>query len=104
MILDSFKIQLNFISLLKLSTLVGFCAGIGLIPFNFLYYFWKLTDGVHDIANVSGVPTLVAFVVIGSPFFGALYGVIVGLVGYPMYRWLSARVGIVYRGRLHSVV
>ncbi len=101
---DSFKLQLSFSSLLKLSTFVGFCAGIGLIPINFLYYFWGLSSGVDDISNVSGVPTLVAFIVVVSPFAGALYGMIVGVVGYPMYRWLSVRVGLVYRGQVHSVV
>jgi hypothetical protein len=70
--MNDFKLQLDFASFFKLSSLLGLCGGIGSAPLSILVNWQAL--GVNAI--------------------------FLGVIGFPAYYWLSRRVGLRLRGRL----
>jgi hypothetical protein len=75
------RLQLDLASLVRMSFLIGFCSGTGFIP---LLVFLNAGAAGKDVAS-----TFVLIVL--APLIGALNGALSGLVGYPLYRWLSLR-------------
>ncbi len=75
------RLQLDFPSLIRMSGLIGLCSGAGFIP---LILFLNAGAGSTDIGSV-------VFVFLVAPLIGALNGALSGIIGYPLYRWLSTR-------------
>lgn len=90
----NFKLQLNFGSLVKLTTLAGFCYGIVLMP---VAFFFNL-DNIE--AGASELPIFVFFIILGSPVVAALNGALMGVLSFPIYWWLTKRIGFSYSGNL----
>ena len=86
--MKDFKVQLNFASFFKISSVIGLCFGVGSIPIIILVNIGKAGIVVIPIA------------IIASPIIGLVNGALAGLLGYPVYYWLSNKVGITYKGRL----
>ena len=85
------RLQLDFISLVKLTTIVGLCFGVVSIPLVLLFG----TGNASDSSSWVVVP----FVVIGTPLLGALNGALHGVLGYILYQWLAKRTkGQTYTG------
>ena len=89
-----YRALFEFRSLLKLSTLLGFCAGIGMIPVILLVQFDKLLTQ----------PSLIAFTILATPVVGLVNGLLWGLLGYLPYRWLSHRANLhTFRGEFVAI-
>lgn len=75
------RLQLDLSSLIRMSFLIGLCSGVGFIP---LIVFL-------NAATMAKEPAGIFVLIILAPLIGALNGALSGLVGYPLYRWLSLR-------------
>ena len=75
------RMQLDFPSLIRMSGLIGLCSGTGFIP---LILFLNAGSNTND-------PGSIVFVFLFAPLIGALNGALSGIVGYPLYKWLSTR-------------
>lgn len=75
------RLQLDLTSLIRISFLIGLCSGAGFIP---LIIFLNAEMMAKE-------PTSIFVLIILAPLIGALNGALSGLVGYPLYRWLSLR-------------
>lgn len=75
------RLQLDLSSLIRMSFLIGLCSGAGFIP---LLIFL-------NAATMAKQPASVFVLIMLAPLIGALNGALSGLVGYPLYRWLSLR-------------
>lgn len=75
------RLQLDLTSLIRISFLIGLCSGAGFIP---LLVF--LNAGM-----MTKEPASIFVLIVLAPLIGALNGALSGLVGYPLYRWLSLR-------------
>ena len=83
------RLQLDFRSLIRMASLLGLCSGIGFIP---LILFLNAGTATNTISTI-------LFVFLLAPVIGALNGALSGMVGYPLYKWLSTRSkGQVYQG------
>jgi len=72
------RIRFNYSSLIKLNLLLGFCAGLLSIPVLFL-----LNAGSGTLSIVT--------VIVGAPISGAAGGLLVVILGYPLYSWFTSR-------------
>jgi len=75
------RLQLDLASLIRMSGLIGLCSGAGFIP---LILFLNAGAAAKDIGSI-------VFVILVAPLIGALNGALTGIVGYPLYKWLSTR-------------
>lgn len=75
------RLQMDFPSLIRMSSLIGLCSGAGFIP---LILFLNAGAAAKDAVSI-------VFVILVAPLIGALNGALSGIVGYPLYRWLSTR-------------
>lgn len=80
------RAKLNYTSLIKLNLLLGFCAGILSVPFILLLY--------------SGIGTMsTANILIGAPICGMIASLLITILGYPLYSWITSKTsGHVYSG------
>lgn len=76
---DAFRAQLNFMSLVKLSTQIGLCFGVVSIPISLII---SMNREGFDIS-------IIPIIIFGSPAVGLVNGVLHGVIGYPLYRWIS---------------
>ncbi len=71
---------LDYRSIVKLAVLLGLCAGTFSLPFLFI-----LDAGVSVFGALN--------VLFGAPVAGAGCGLLMGVLGYPLYAWFSSRCG-----------
>ena len=81
------RARLRFGSLVGLTALVGFCAGVLGAPIV------VLTQADRLFADAFWVMP-VAFILVVSPIVGALNGALYGALGYPLYRWITRRIDL----------
>jgi hypothetical protein len=82
------RLQLDLLSLVKFSTIVGLCSGTISVPLFFLLS-----------TDASNVAAFIPFLLFIAPLAGALNGALTGFLGYPLYQWLSTRMkGQTYTG------
>jgi hypothetical protein len=91
-----FKLQLAFLSFVTFTSIAGLCFGIGFIPFCILFNLKNVDSG-----NVSLI-TVIFLSIVASPILFTINGVLAGIIGYPMYKWLTAKVGVVYEGNVYA--
>ena len=84
------RVQLDFFSLVRLSSLIGFCFGVVLIPITFLYNLSNETESYG---------WYILIVILGAPFMSFLQGVITGVLGYPLYKIITNKYEIMYEGK-----
>ncbi len=83
------RLQLDLASLIRISGLLGLCSGTGLIP---LIIYLSATA-------LSQNPGSIVIIFLIAPLFGALNGAAMGIVAYPLYKYLSQRAkGQTYTG------
>ena len=83
------RLQLDLSSLIRMSGLLGLCSGAGLIPL--IIYL--------SAEAVAQNPSSIVIIFLIAPLFGALNGAAMGIVAYPLYKWLSQRAkGHTYTG------
>lgn len=83
------RLQLDLSSLIRISGLLGLCSGAGLIP---LIIFLSAEAVMQSPGSI-----LIIFLI--APLFGALNGAAMGIVAYPLYKYLSQRAkGQTYTG------
>ncbi len=68
---------MNYGSLVKLTVLLGFCAGLFAIPLLLLTSLGK----IYGLLNL----------LIGSPIAGAVTGLLLSILGSPIYSWWMAK-------------
>lgn len=87
------RLQLDFFSLVKLTTFVGLCFGVVSIPLVLLFDTGNIKDsGSWEVV----VPFAVLLL---TPILGAVNGALQGALGYVLYQWLSKRTkGQTYTG------
>jgi len=71
------RVRLNYSSLVKLTVLLGFCAGLFAIPLLL----------ITSLGNTFGLLNLL----IGTPIAGAATGLLLSILGSPIYSWFTAR-------------
>jgi uncharacterized membrane protein YedE/YeeE len=87
--MQEFTVHLSFTSFLKTSLLIGFCFGVCSVPLVILLNYGQAG------------PMIVPMSLVGTPFAGTLYGLFAGIIGYPLYHWLSSRIGFKLKGNLY---
>jgi hypothetical protein len=88
----SCRLRLGFTSLVKLMSLVGFCAGIVGIPiYIFLVLGVNRFFGNAESIPAHDLPSLILFFFVGVPIAGLLDGAIFAIFAFPLYRVLSKR-------------
>ena len=87
--MQEFTVRLRFTSFLKMSLLIGFCFGVCSVPLVILFNY-----------SETG-PMIVPMALFGTPFAGTLYGLLAGIIGYPLYHLLSRRIGFKLKGHLY---
>ena len=87
-----FRFRLDFRSLFVFSTILGFCFGVLSIPIVFISNLIKIGPG-HFF------PEMILIVLVGAPATGIMTGVLMGVIGYPIYKWVSGRYSITYSGQ-----
>lgn len=78
------RARLDFLSLLQFMAVVGACAGIVSVPI------FLLIQSEKWLAD----PFTALFIVVAAPITGVLNGILFGVVGYPLYRWITRRVDV----------
>ena len=81
------SVRLRFSSLVALTTLVSFCAGVVGVPIVVLMQ----ADMVFS-QPIWLVP--LAVIVVATPIVAALNGALYGVLGYPLYRWITKRIDL----------
>ena len=71
------RVRLNYGSLVKLTVLLGFCAGLFAAPLLLLTSLGK----TYGLLNL----------LIGSPIAGAATGLLLAILGSPIYSWWTAK-------------
>lgn len=84
---QSYRVRLRFTSLVALTTLVGFCAGVVSLPILLLLQ-------IDRMSSDTWWPITVAFFVVAPPIAGAVNGALYGALGYPLYRWITKRINV----------
>ena len=87
--MTEFTVHLDFASFLKMSLLIGFCFGVCSVPLLIVVNYGQLGLGSAPVFLV------------GAPIAGTFNGLLAGLIGYPLYYWLSQRVGFKLKGNLY---
>ena len=87
---QEFKLRLKFISLVSLSGLIGFCAGVVSIP---LYLF-------NEFSSSEPATTYIWLVAL-APIGGFINGLFLGVLAYPLYWWITKKISFKYRGQLY---
>ena len=87
--MKEFTVHLTFLSFLKTSLLIGFCFGVCSVPLVILFNY-----------SQAG-PVIIPMSIVGTPFAGVLNGLFAGVIGYPLYHWLSGRIGFKLKGNLY---
>ena len=82
-----YRVRLRFTSLVALTTLVGFCAGVLGIPIFLLMQADRIFSDPFSFFPIG-------FTVIISPIAGAVNGALYGVLAYPLYRWITKRVDV----------
>ena len=95
--IKKFKFQLNFSSFVKFMSFSGLCAGITAIPIMFLSNISN--PKIDSLDWLYGAP----FILIGTPMLFTVYGAFMGVIGFPLYKWLSSQIGFKYSGTLYDV-
>lgn len=90
-----FKFQLSFFSLIKFCAFLGFCYGVVGAPVGIFLQAGSLQS--HPESTIE----IVLFTLLLSPAVGTFNGALMGLLGFPLYRWLSNKVGIKYTGNIY---
>jgi predicted acyltransferase len=86
------RLQFDFFSLVKLTTIVGLCFGVVSIPLVLLF-------GTGNVKDSGSWAVVVPFVVLLTPIVGAVNGALHGAIGYVLYQWLSKKTkGQTYTG------
>ena len=88
-----FRVVFTFYSLISISSIIGFCAGVIGVPIFILQ-----TLGGTEPLNI-WLTVLMVFVI---PFAGAINGAFMGLLAYPVYYWLTRKISFKYTGEIHS--
>lgn len=86
-----FKLRLSFLSLVSLSALIGLCSAILAIPLLLAKVLFEGSGG--------GIALLLS--IAGPPFSGLLNGALFGVLAYPLYAWVTRRVGFKYKGAVY---
>ena len=82
------RFELN--PLVRFCTLVGFCAGVGLIPIFLIGLFsLQIVDG--SATSSRDLPILIVIILIGVPLMAAISFAIYALLAYPLYSRLKPR-------------
>jgi hypothetical protein len=81
------RARLGFWSLVGFSSLVGFCAGVVSAPIVLVLQAGKLAAYGTWV-----FPALM--ILVGAPIAGAFNGTIMGILAYPLYRWITRRVDL----------
>jgi len=89
---EKFKVRFNFISLVSIGALIGFCAGVVSIP---LYLFNIMNSDVGALGAIWLVPI--------APIGGLINGALLGILAYPLYWWLSKKVGFTFKGQIFVI-
>lgn len=89
---SEFKVQLDYLSFVKMCALIGFCAGVIFIPLNFLQ-FLLIDDRSIDVAFM--------YLLLSVPLLGSFLWAFTGVLSYPVYYYLTKRVSFSYRGKLY---
>lgn len=71
------RVRLNYGALVKLTVLLGFCAGLFAVPLLLL----------TSLGNTYGLLNLIA----GAPVAGAFTGLLLAVLGSPIYTWWTLR-------------
>lgn len=87
---QEFSFKLDLLSLISISTLLSFCSTLFILPFYLL----------KSIAEIGFHPGLIFTALIASPILAILGGALAGLLAYPLYTWITDRVGFKYKGKL----
>lgn len=82
-----YRVRLRFTSLVALTTLVGFCAGVLGIPIVLLMQADRIFSDSFWLFPI-------AFAVLVSPIGAAINGALYGVLGYPLYRWITKRIDV----------
>jgi hypothetical protein len=89
---NSCRLRLGFKSLVKFTTLVSFCGGIGGIPICFIIWLAVGYLGNAESIPAHDLPFLILFLLVGLPVISALNGVFFAMFAFPVYRLLSKRI------------
>ena len=96
-ILSACRVQFDFKSYLFISAYIGFCGSVVAIPFLLLF-----APG-GDVNVDVGERSLLIFLF--TPVSGVLNGLFLGLLGYPLYRWISNKLkGDTYTGKIVELI
>lgn len=88
---QSFKMSLNFNSVISISGLIGLCSGVVATPFILL-----------NILSETGMdPIVILFTLIAPSITGLINGLFIGLVSYPLYKYLTTKYGFKYTGSIY---
>lgn len=82
-----YRVRLRFTSLVALTTLVGFCAGVVGIPILLLIQADRISSDGFALVPL-------AFTVLAPPITGTLNGALYGVLAYPLYRWITKRIDV----------
>ena len=85
--MKTYNVILNFPSVIKLTTILGLCAGILLIPI------WFAFSIIQSDPRVQVELTDYLQLLIAAPLQGVVLGFLTGLIGYPLYKVLLNKTG-----------
>lgn len=87
---QEFKVRMSFSSLVSISSLIGFCAGVlsGILSF------------VLSIFNPETPSSMAIIALFGGPILGVINGALLGALAFPLYGWITKRVSFTYKGEL----
>lgn len=84
------RLRFELKPLVRFCTLVGFCAGVGIIPI-FLIALFSLQIVNGSAASSRDLPILIVLILIGAPLMAAITFAIYALLAYPLYSRLKPR-------------
>jgi len=86
------RLRLRFKSLVKLLSLVGFCAGVGTIPI-YLILVLVIPRFIENAQPIppSDLPLFILFILIAAPVLGLLNFALYAIFAFPLYRLLTNR-------------
>jgi hypothetical protein len=90
--MEKMKIKLSFASLISMASLIGFCAGVLSVP---IYLGQIFSQGSFGISSI--------LMSILLPAIGLLNGALLGVMAYPVYSWLTQKIGFSYTGKFVGI-